>query len=147
MKRIHLLRVEEPAAAFAGLVLAARADGLRTGWLDLAAGAGEPAAPHALAPMAAAGALRAVTVGAAASLAYKPLAGPPVFRDLVREHFLGCALVLVRVAEGDERFAELAAATRLAPTGDGWRVTVPGEAAVELDTAELVGRLRKPRPW
>ena len=95
MKAPHLLRVEEGPERFAPLVEAARAAGLRVGWLELGADAGplpetsEP--PPASAPCApwrsgeAATRRRQAARGASRSSS-----------DLLREHFLGCALVLVR---------------------------------------------------
>ncbi|MGH9360877.1 MAG: hypothetical protein ACRD2T_03105, partial [Thermoanaerobaculia bacterium] len=83
--------------------------------------------------------LRAVAVGEGRAVAVKPIAGPPVLGDLLREHFLGCCLVLVR---GD------VAAPALAPDGDAWSLTPPSPAPPRrLTTAELVAALRQPRPW
>lgn len=138
MKRPHLLAVEAPAATFAPLLGAARAAGLRIGWLESAEPA--PAAPATLEDAAAAGALRAVAVGPGRTLALKPLAGPPVLHDLLREHFLGCAAVLVHgpLAPPD--------APRLAPTPAGaWRLTAPDGTDRHLATDDLLARLRKPR--
>jgi hypothetical protein len=73
-------------------------------------------------------------------VAVKPVAGPPVLRDLLREHFLGCAAVLVA---GDHAPAD---APRLDPAGDGWAVTTATEART-YDTGALAARLRSPRPW
>jgi hypothetical protein len=139
VKAPHLLRVAAPPAAFASLVGAARAAGLRVGWLALAPPGG---VPEELEEAAAGGVLRAVAAGEGRSVAVKPLAGPPVLGDLLREHFRGCVLVLVR---GEVK------APRLAPEGDGWRLEPTGgaeEAApLRLSSAELVARLRRPRPW
>jgi hypothetical protein len=116
---------------------------MRAGWLDLAGEPGEsPPAPGDLEAAAAVGVLRAVAVGrgprGGRSIAVKPLKGEPVLADLLREHFRGCALVLVR---GEP------AAPHLALDGDAWRVSPPGEAARAYSTAELVAALRRPRPW
>lgn len=140
MKSPHLLRVSVEPSAFAPLVAAARAAGARVGWLELppAAPAPPPATPSSLEEAAAAGVLRAVAVGEGRTVAVKPLAGPPVLRDLLREHFLGCALVLVR--------GELEAPL-LTPDGDAWRLEPPGQPPRRLTTQELVARLRRPRPW
>lgn len=135
MKTPHLLRVEEGPERFAALVAAARAEGMRVGWLELGA-AGEP--PATLETAAAAGCLRAVAVGEGRAVAVKPIAGPPVLRDLLREHFLGCALVLVR---GEVE------APLLAPEGDAWALTPPSTPPRKLTTPELVAALRKPHPW
>lgn len=135
MREPHLLRVEEGPESFAALIEAARAAGLRAGWLELAR---PRPLPVALEAAAAAGALRAVAVGEGRSAAVKPMRGEPVLRDLLREHFRGCALVLV---SGE------VSAPRLAAVGDGWLVAVPGEAARAYDTESLVAELRRPHPW
>jgi hypothetical protein len=150
LRRAHRLRVEAPPERFAALVAAMADAGLRAGWLDLApaapAGAGEPAAPPAAVPAdleaaAVAGVLRAVALSAGRSVAVKPRKGEPVWEDLLREHFRGCALVLVR--------GEVEAPPLLTPDaeGGGWSVAPPGGAVRSYTTAELVAALRRPRPW
>ena len=185
MKAPHLLRVEEGPERFAELVAAARAEKLRVGWLELAAGdrteaagdavpvaegsraekpraakpgaeepgaeAKEPATkepssaasplhlPASLEAAAAAGCLRAVAAGGGRTVAVKPVAGPPVLRDLLREHFLGCALVLVR---GDVDAPRVVAAA-----GGGWTVATAGGAVRSYTMDQLAAALRKPRPW
>ncbi|HEY8021841.1 MAG TPA: hypothetical protein VIH93_12105 [Thermoanaerobaculia bacterium] len=136
MSEPHLLRVDEGPRAFAALVAALGAAGMRAGWLDLAGSAGP--LPPDLEAAAAAGVLRAVAAGGGRSVAVKPLKGAPVLGDLLREHFRGCALVLVR---GE------AAVPHLAIDGEGWRVSPPGEAERTYATADLVAALRRPRPW
>ena len=136
MREPHLLAVEEGPERFAGLLAALRAEGLRAGWLDLH-GPAEPV-PSSLALTVAAGASRAVAAGGGRTVAVKALRGAPVLRDLLREHFHGCALVLVR---GE------VAAPHLVLAGDAWELSPPGEAARRYTTAELVAALRRPRPW
>jgi hypothetical protein len=150
----HLLAVVEPAARFAPLVQALAAAGMRTGWLEL-----RP--PEAMAPSLAAavatGVGRAVAVGGSHSMAVKAMAGAPVLRDLLREHFAGCAVVLVLVSGSsaaamppDDWEMPL-----LAPDdgdSDAWAVkSAAGDPSVDavrhLDTAGLVARLRRPHPW
>lgn len=131
MKRVHLLAVEGPAGEFEPLVAAARELGLRVGWLDLAA----EASPDPVDGPA--GTFRRVAVSPGRVVAVKPLAGPPVLRDLVRGHFLGCTAVLVTgtAAEG---------LPRLAPDGlggDAWRL---GDHRYP-DSATLARALRSPR--
>jgi hypothetical protein len=138
MSEPHLLSVDEGPEAFAALVAALAAAGMRAGWLDLAAAS--PLPPD-LETAAAAGVLRAVAAGGGRSLAIKPLKGAPVLGDLLREHFRGCALVLVR---GDAAGPEI---PRLAPAVGAWTVTPPGGAARVYAPAELVAELRRPRPW
>ncbi|MFY9825200.1 MAG: hypothetical protein WAM82_27730 [Thermoanaerobaculia bacterium] len=138
MKSPHLLRVTEPPDRFAPLIEAARALHLRIGWLD---SPGESPVPSPLEAAAELGVLRAVAVGEGRVVAVKPLRGRPVLKDLLREHFLGCALVLVR-GEVD--------APALEPDGDAWRLQLPGSserASRRLTTAELAAALRKPHPW
>lgn len=141
MKRIHLLCTEAEPDAVAGLIGAARAEGLRVGWLDLEAAAPGPV-PPSLEAATDAGALRAVSAGGGRTVAVKRSAGPWVLRDLLREHFLGCALVVVRPA--GEGAVDLGEIPVLEPSGDGWRIVAEG-TVLELTTGELVARLRRPR--
>jgi hypothetical protein len=134
MRSPHLLRVAEEPARFAPLVAAARALGLRVGWLEL----GAAPVPDSLESAALCGALRAVAVGEGRTIAVKSLRGAPVLRDLLREHFQGCALVLVR-GEID--------APALRTEGDSWIVQPPGAAARSYTVEQLAAALRKPRPW
>jgi hypothetical protein len=136
----HLLQAGEPPERYAPLFAAARAEGLRIGWLDLPAGSPKPL-PEPLEAAAALGALRAVAVAGDRSVAVKPLKGAPVLRDLLREHFRGCALVLIR---GEGLPADIAI---LREDAEGWTVTAPGEAARPFATAALAAALRRPRPW
>lgn len=133
MKRIHLLRVEEEAVTFAPLVEAIRADGGRVGWLEL----DDVAVPDALAGAASLGVSKAVCAGSERTIAVKGRSGQPVVRDLLREHFLGCAAVLV---------AGEVEAPLLAADGDGWTVTGPA-GSKSYSTDRLVRELRKPRPF
>ena len=136
MKRPHLLRVDRDAAAFVPLIAACREAGLRVGWLEV--GAAAIAAPADLEAAAGAGALRAVAAAPGRTLAVKALRGAPVVADLLREHFLGCRLVLVR-GEGEAPFLE--------PDGGRWLLR---ESAAEpprrLTTGELMSVLRQPPP-
>ncbi len=134
MKVPHLLRVSEPPDRFSALIEAARAEGLRVGWLELE-GATAPV-PEILESAAGLGALRAVAVGAGRTVAVKPLRGAPVLRDLLREHFRGCTLVLVR-GEVD--------APALRPEGTAWVLDVRGFAGQPFSTAELLNAFRSPK--
>ena len=140
MKGPHLLRVEDGPDRFAPLIEAARALGLRTGWLDL--GAAPSSIPESLETAAGLGVLRAVSVGEGRTVAVKPLRGAPVLKDLLREHFQGCALVLIR---GEIRGEITAPALRT--EDDAWLVTPPGAASRRYATADLALALRKPHPW
>jgi len=136
MKSPHLLRVDDAPDRFAPLIAAARALGLRIGWLDLG-GATAPV-PEALETAAAASVLRAVAVGEGRTVAVKPLRGAPVLKDLLREHFRGCVMVLVR--------GEIEAPSLRIEDG-AWIVAPPGAASRRYATEELAMALRKPRPW
>lgn len=141
MKEPHLLRVAAPAESFAPLADALAAEGLRLGWLELAAAPPEPLSIE-LASALDLGVLRAVAVGPGRSLAAKPLRGAPVLRDLLREHFRGCRLVLVAGPGAPDELPSLDPAE-----GGGYRVEPPGEAARTLAPPALAARLRRPRPW
>ena len=132
-----LLRVALPVVEFDGLIAAVRQEGGRVGWLELREEHPEPL-PESLEVAAGRGVLRAVAVGGGRSLAVKPMRGEPVLRDVLREHFRGCLLVLVS-GEVD--------APLLAPSGDAWNLETGGAAATRWTTAELIAELRKPRPW
>jgi hypothetical protein len=136
MRSPHLLRVTDPPEGFAPLIEAARALGLRVGWLDLG-GAVAPL-PDPLESAAALGVLRAVAAGEGRTVAVKPLRGATVLKDLLREHFRGCALVLVR-GEVD--------APRLEPEGEAFRLSLPEGAVRRLSPADLAQSLRRPHPF
>lgn len=133
----HLLRVESGPAVFSPLVEAARALGLRIGWLELAPPPSVPGDLGDLERAAGLGVLRAVAAGGGRAVVVKPLKGEPVLGDLLREHFRGCALVLLR---GE------AAAPLLQPAEGRWNVIVPGEAARAFAASDLAEALRSPRP-
>jgi len=140
----HLLRVDEPPERFAPLFAAARAEGLRIGWLDLYAASAPDPLPAPLETAAALGALRAVAAAGDRTVAVKPMKGAPVLRDLLREHFRGCALVLIRSASLPPETPEIAV---LRAVDDGWSVAAAGEAARAFTSAALAAALRRPRPW
>jgi hypothetical protein len=141
----HALRVAEPPERFAPLLQALAAAGLRAGWLDLAPPAPVPAG---LERAAALGALRAVAVGGGRSLALKALRGAPVWRDLLREHFQGCALVLVAGEAAAGANVPPPGLAALISQGEGWKVEPPGDAASRhYDTPGLLALLRRPHPW
>lgn len=133
MKTPVLLCVDGPAEQFASLFAAAKAAGLRFGWLVLNAPV-DPPPPLQAAPLL--GAFRAVAVGDGRSIAMKPMKGKAVLRDLLREHFLGADVVLVA---GLELFP------RLAARGEGpWSLAESATASRLYTTEELLVRLRKP---
>ncbi len=126
MRRPHLLRVERGAEAFAPLAEAAGQAGLRVGWLDLETPVSIPAG---LAEAAALPVLRAVAVGPEATVAVRPRHGAPILDDLLRGHFLGCALVLVRGP---------IEAPLLEPADEAWLL-----AGAPLSTPDLIRHLGK----
>lgn len=136
MKAPHLLRVDDPPERFAPLIEAARTLSLRIGWLELG-GTAHPV-PPVLEAAAALSVLRAVEVGEGRTVAVKPLRGAPVLKDLLREHFRGCALVLVR--------GEIEAPS-LRIEEPAWIVTPPGAASRSYTLEKLAETLRKPHPW
>jgi hypothetical protein len=136
MRRIHLLRVAEEAEIYRPLLVAAGEAGLCVGWLELQA---PPPPPATLGGALAAGNERAVAVGESWTLAARARKGPARLRELLRQQFLGCTLVLVH-GEAD--------APALAPAGDGeWRITIPGGTERRLALEQLVAALREPRPF
>lgn len=141
MKRPHLLRVEEGPELFVPLIETARALGLRIGWLDLQDGQEPPpAVPGDLETAASHGVLRAVAVGGGRTVTVKPLRGAPVLNDLLREHFQGCALVLVR-GEVD------APILQSSESGEhDWEVK-SGDRSRSYTSTALAENLRKPHPW
>lgn len=130
MKSPVLIVVEGDGSAFAALFAAAEERGLRFGWLELDS---PVEAPAALAPFA--GAFRAVAVGSVQSVAVKPRKGPAVLRDLLREHFLGADVVLVR---------GLDAFPRLTSDGKSWKLSESSAVERQLTLEELLSRLRAP---
>lgn len=134
MRLPHLYSVGAGPEAFAELWQAAAAAGVRLGWLDLE-GPAEPPGP--LAGAVGLGAAKAVAAGGRRTVAVKRLAGEPVLRDLVREHFLGCAALLVRGRAGFPRL-------EARPGGLG-EVSMEGAAPVWLAPDAFLARLHRPR--
>ena len=134
----HLLRVARPVVEFEALIAAVRHQGRRVGWLELSRQAAPAPLPESLAAAADRGVLRAVAVGGGRAIAVKPMRGDPVLRDVLREHFRGCQLVLVK-GEID--------APLLEPRGEGWVLRIAGGPAPRWTTERLVAALAGPRPW
>ena len=133
----HLLRVARPVVEFEDLIAAVRHEGGRVGWLELGSTAPAPV-PASLSAAADRGVLRAVAVGGGSTVAVKPMRGEPVLRDVLREHFRGCQLVLV-TGEID--------APLLEPRDGSWVLRLAGEPAARWTTERLVAALARPRPW
>jgi len=144
--KTKLLRVARPVVQFEALIAAVRQDGGRVGWLRLAPSADSPVPgplPEELEAAAKNEVLRAVAVGGGRSVAVKPMRGEPVLRDLLREHFRGCVLVLVRgelPGHGED-------IPQLELGEGGFTVTLPGHSPRHFTIGELIGALRRPRPW
>jgi hypothetical protein len=134
MKLPHLYTVEAGPEAFAELWQSATAAGLRLGWLDME---GPVDAPAPLAGATGLGAAKAVSAHGRQTVAVKRLAGEPVLRDLVREHFLGCAALLVRGRAGFPRL-------EVRPGGLGV-IAMEGAPPLWLDPEAFLARLRRPR--
>lgn len=136
MRRIHLLRVGGRPRDVAPLLAAARAQGLRIGWLLLS----DLEGPAELEAAARSGASRAVSAGTARTVSVKHRQGLAVMGDLLREHFLGCQAVLVH---GDVEAPLLAPA----PAEAGWIVTHGSGREQRFTLEGLLVALRKPRPF
>ncbi len=134
MKTPHILRVSRGPDSFSGLFRSLDEEGLRYGWLEYS----EVEAPPSLAAAAAHGALRAVSVGEAGSVVVKPRRGAAVLKDLLREHFRGCALVLLRGSVAAPELIEADQTCRLC-FSDGTSRT--------LSTESFVSALRRVSPW
>jgi hypothetical protein len=135
MKGPALVAVDRGPGEFAPLFAAARAAGERIGWLDLSGGTAEPV-PAELEEAAGLGALRAVAVARGRTVVVKPVAGPSVLRDLLREHFRGCVAVLVRGLDGWPR---------LRPAGEDFELSTAADRTRTVAAVDLVARLRRPR--
>lgn len=141
-----LLRIERPMVEFAKLVAALRQEGFRVGRLEMAptAGGGKPApVPESLGEAESLGVLRAVSVGGGRSIAVKPMRGEPVLRDVLREHFRGCRIVLVSGPASEARDS-----VPLLERGESsWKVSLPRGETKRYTTQELIAALRRPDPW
>lgn len=157
MKRPHLWAADGPVGDYEALMAAASTAGLRVGWLEVAE---EAAPPAALADAASSGALRAVAVTSGWTVSAKKRKGEPVLADLLREHFLGCRLVLIAgpLPVGTPPLARLSRVTTassseaekgVAPGAALWRLASPQEtsdssASATLTTEDILARLRRP---
>jgi len=135
LKAPAVLAVDREPEAFADLFDAAREAGVRVGWLDLSEERARPI-PAELERAAELGAMRSVHAGGGRVVTVKRIAGPTVLRDLVREHFLGCGLLLVRGLDGWPRLEATETAFELR--------TAPGRYR-RLAARELVAELGRPR--
>jgi len=129
----HVVAVSGDVEGFGELISHLGDLGLRCGWLEWR----EPGLVDQSLGMAVdMGAFRAVAVGEERTVAVKRMKGPAVLRDVVREYFKGCAVVLV--VGGPPGLPMLRA------KGDGWELRgVDGEVR-SLGLEALGGRLRGP---
>ena len=140
-----VVRVDRPPADFAVLFETASERGLRVGWLEMNGLESEKLAAAAgpLEEAAQLGVLRAVALGGGRAVSVKPVKGAWVLGDVLREHFSGCALVLVR----SEHAVDPEGDWRLQPEDGAW-VLARGDAAGaetrRLATDALLDRLRSP---
>ena len=130
MKAPALVTVDQVPEAFVALFEAARQRGMRVGWLDLSVDEAVPTAPALKV-----GATKAVAVGDDRVVSVKRISGRTVLRDLVREHFLGYAVVLVHGHQGSPSLRSTGMELRLE---EGGRV-------VSLPADALLSRLLRPR--
>ena len=135
MRPIVLLAATNEAPAYAALFEALAAAGRRAGWLELGPAAG---APPSLEAAAGAGALRAVAAERGRVVSVKRIRAAPVLGDLLREHFRGCLLVLVRGGEG---------LPALRPEGEDWLVERGPGVPRRRTTAALIADLGRPSLW
>lgn len=138
--RQHLLRTRLGVVESGLLVAAVRQEGLRVGWLDWRPDDSEAPGPlpEQLRRTADLGTLRSVAVAGGRSVAVKPLRGLAVLGDVLREHFRGCALVLV---DGGVD------APWLTEDQGAWRVSDAMGVLWQGTLTQFVSRLRRPRPW
>jgi hypothetical protein len=134
LKRVHLLEIEDTPPRFEPLVRAVTEAGMRVGWLDFRA----IETPDALAAASATGVFRAVSVGQTSTLSVKSRIGPAVTKDLIREYFQGCSVVLISGRE---------TAATLHRRDDKWAVSSPGGEEKIFTTEKLVAALRGVRPF
>ena len=132
MKTPVLFAVSGDASDFEPLFSAARERGARIGWLELDGAAVRQPTPEDL-PFT--GAFRTVEVSERWTVSTKPRKGPAVLRDLLREHFLGADVVLVR---GIDLFP------KLSRNDDAWNLEEAAGRSHRLSTEGLLDRARKP---
>jgi len=142
MKRAHVLRTALAVSDCRSLWTAAAELGERIGWLNLESVA---SATGELEEAAASGVFRAVGVSAGRVAAVKPVRGPVVVEDLVREYFSGCRLVLVRgTLDAPELLkTDSGYAVRFV---DGTRKSFTAEALARALRAPRLRRMTEPGP-
>ena len=131
MKAPALVAVDQEPRAFAPLFAAAKGRGVRIGWLDLRS---EVEPPPELAAVE--GAAKAVSARAGRTIVVKPTKGTPVLRDLLREHFVGYAIVLVSGHDGRPR---------LSVDSEGARLELAADRSRRFSLDELLAELLRPR--
>jgi hypothetical protein len=126
------VRVSASAESFTSLFESARSAAVRVGWLDLVS---TPELPCDLSSAAESGALRAVSVNDGRVVSIKSLVGQPVLRDVIREHFTGCRLLLVR---GQIEAPELV------PRPEGWLLRSLDGVETSYSNEKFLSALRSP---
>ena len=133
MKRVRIYRVSAPPSAFAPLLEAACAAGLRVGWLSIC----EPEPPAPLSAAIVSGATRTAMAGERLTLTARRRRGPAVLEDLLRREFAGCRVVLV---DGEVEAPHL----QPVPEG-GWSITGPAGEELAADPSRLVAIWQRPK--
>ena len=134
LKRVHLLQIDDAPSRFEPLVRAVTEAGMRVGWLDFRVAE----TSDALAAASATGVFRAVAVGDTETVSAKSRIGPAVTKDLIREYFQGCSVVLISGRE---------TAASLHRRDDEWAVSSPGGKEKVFTTEGLVAALSRVRPF
>lgn len=144
MKRVHVLRARSARQEWVTLQTGVHALGERIGWLDWR----PEEAPRLPLRDWDRGWSRRVVLEAGRAKAIKPMAGPPVLRDVLREYFGGCVAVLVSskepVAEAIADLEVVADGLLVRPRCDE---SADGDRQLLFTVDELARRLRKPRPF
>ena len=128
MKRIHCLNYGGDEGKLGELITTATSRGLRLGFLDLETQEQVALYQEQVTPWA-----KIVQVGERANLTLKRRRGPWILKDLLREHFRGFDLVLVK---GAAEFPELSVVNK------EWLLSFPGKK-MRLSTDRLLDRLSR----
>jgi hypothetical protein len=145
-----VLLAEESSPGLLELVRQLRRSGFQVGWLEMASWP----EIESLAGPARAGSMRAVLLSPEGSLVFKPRRTLPPLLGLLREHFLGCEVVVLlctrgcTLCEGLSPRGAVVRAVHLRELSGGWQVGSSVECAPRdgstWTTDQLVARLRRP---
>lgn len=152
MKWLHVLVVEQLDQKAEELLRTVAATGLRCGVLRQM-----PLPPCSeLEQLAIDGVTRVAAIDTRGSLLLKPRRALPSLRNLLREQFLGCDVVLLACAADSELLESTSAwdgvvrVVRLQAEADGWRLITAAASddgarhGISLGDKELASRLRRP---